>query len=157
MVGDLAAVGMDIGMKLIAGKTYDWISKIMSEPWLSLFFITSMVSFFSLFPSILFLRLTLDRRVRKALPADKVYNCPLDWYGGFMRAIGFGYAAILERANQYGMIDYYDGFNVKAFANRFEKTIAWIMVSSFVTLCLCILFLVVTEYFGLIEWSSSGN
>ncbi len=100
----------------------------------------------------LVLRLTLDRRVRKALPVDKVYNCPLDWYGGFLRAMGFGIAAVFDRAKNYGMRDYYNGFDVKAFANRFEKTISYIYVTSFIIFMLCIMLTYVTDWFGIFEW-----
>ncbi len=105
--------------------------------------------------SVIILRLTLDRRVRKALPADKVYNCPLDWYGGFIRSMVFSLASLSDRPKRYAMKDYYDGFDVKAFANRFEKTTAWIYVTSFSTLSACTLFYLITKFLGLVEWPSS--
>ncbi len=107
--------------------------------------------------TIFLLRFTLDPRVRKALPAEKNYNCPLDWYGGFMRAIGFGYAALFDRAKRYAMQDYYDGFDVKAFANGFEKAIAWIMVLSLSIFLLMTLFFLVTKYTGLLVWPGTDG
>jgi hypothetical protein len=107
--------------------------------------------------AILVLRITLDPRVRKALPSDKTYNSPLDWYGGLFRAIGFGYAALFDRAKRYAMLDYYDGFDVKAFANRFEKAIAWIMVVSLSVFLLMNLFYLITKPFGLLEWPGTSG
>ena len=91
------------------------------------------------------------------MPPDKVYNCPLDWYGGFMRAMGFAYAALFERAKRYGMKDYYDGFDVMAFANRCEKTIAWIFVISGCIFLSCTVFFLATEYGGLIAWPETTD
>ncbi len=127
----------------------------MVDPWLLLFEIVAAASIFLTFIMILLLRLTLDRRVRKALPVDKVYNCPLDWYGGFMRSMVFSLASLSDRPKRYAMKDYYDGFDVKAFANCFEKTIAWIYVISFSILSVCTLFFLVTKYAGILEWPSS--
>lgn len=81
--------------------------------------------------SMLTLRLTLDRRVRSALPADKIYDNFPDWYLGFGRAIAFGVASIFEYPKRSPiMIDFYDSFDVKGFAHCYEKTVAWIMVIS---------------------------
>lgn len=83
--------------------------------------------------SMVTLRFTLDRRVRQALPKDKVYDKYPDWYFGIGRAISFGSAAIFTRAgkSEY-MQNYYNGFDVKAFSNIFEKSVALIMVLSLV-------------------------
>lgn len=98
------------------------------------------------------LRLTLDRRVRKAMPADKVYNSPLDWYGGFMRAMGFGLAAIFDRAKHYAMKDHYDGFDVKNFANTFEKIISYLFVVSSIILISCVVIFSIIDLLGIIDW-----
>lgn len=99
------------------------------------------------------LRITLDRRVRKALSADKVYNSPLDWHFGYMRTIGFAYAIVFERAKHYAMKDYYDGFNIKTFANPFEKTLAYLFViNTFIFLSTGALMLT-TDILGIYNWS----
>ena len=91
-----------------------------------LVFIVGMLGLICLILPIPILRFTLDRRVRKQLPADKVYDNYPDWYFGFGRAIMFGYASIWDRANNSWQIQvFYDGFDVKSFANRFEKFIAY--------------------------------
>jgi len=81
--------------------------------------------------SIILLRLTLDRRVRKQLAADKEYNHYPDWYFGVGRAMVFGYASIFTFANNSQLImNCYDGFDVKAFANRSERFFAYCLVFS---------------------------
>jgi len=85
--------------------------------------------------SIICLRLTLDRRVRKKLPADKEYNNYPDWYFGFGRALIFGYASVWNRANNSWQLKiFYDGFDVKNFANRFERFITYSLFLSLVIL-----------------------
>jgi hypothetical protein len=70
--------------------------------------------------------MTLDRRVRKQLPADKDYDNYPDWYFGFGRTIMFAYASIWERYNNSSLMKaFYNGFDVKGFANPFEKFMAY--------------------------------
>ena len=82
--------------------------------------------------SVLVLRLTLERRVRKqAIPADWIYDGPYDgWWGlGFPRAILFGLCCVFPHVNNY---DYnrlcYNEVDIQAFANRFEKFWGWCFV-----------------------------
>lgn len=86
------------------------------------------------------------------MPADKIYNCPLDWYGGFMRAMGFGLAAVFDRAKRYAMKDYYDGFDIKSFANPFEKTISYLFVINISISIFCMTIFCITDWFGIIDW-----
>ncbi len=75
----------------------------------------------------LLLRLTLDRRVRSALPSDKKYDFVADWYFGYGRAVCFGYAACFDWANNSWIIKHhYNGFDIKSFANRFEKILGYL-------------------------------
>ena len=89
----------------------------------------AMLSFFLCWIAIIILRFTLDRRVRKALPSDKVYDMIHDSYFGLGRVIGFALSSIFEFPKKSPiMIYHYDNFDVKGFANRFEKFWAWAMV-----------------------------
>ncbi len=91
-----------------------------------LFYIIGMLALILLPLSMLVLRLTLDRRVRKQLPKDKEYDAYPDWYFGFGRAIIFGCASVWDRANNsWQMQLFYEGFDVKSFANPFEKFVAY--------------------------------
>jgi hypothetical protein len=65
----------------------------------------------------------------------------LNWYGGFMRAIAFGFAAVTERANHYAINNYYDVFNIKAFANPFKKIAYPMVISGFILISFTIFFL----------------
>jgi len=81
--------------------------------------------------SIPVLRLTLDRRVRKALPSDHSYDSSLDWYGGITRAVVFGLCCVFPHVNNAPMYRHlYDDFDVAAFANTFEKIVAYTMTIS---------------------------
>ncbi len=102
------------------------------------------------------LRITLDRRVRKALPADKVYDAYPDSYGGFMRAFIFGGFCVFDHMNNAPMYkDLYENFDVRNFANRFEIFIAYSMVVSFSIFMLFGIFFFITDLFGIIEWPES--
>ncbi len=106
--------------------------------------------------SVLFLRLTLDRRVRKALPSDKSYDAFSDHYFGFGRTVIFGYASIFTRANYTWPIQLlYEGFNIKQFSNNFEKALAYCMVFSISVFVLGGLFFLITRMFGIVEWPES--
>jgi hypothetical protein len=107
-----------------------------------------------MFVSILILRLTLDRRVRKALPPDKIYDSPHDWYFGYGRTIAFGAACVFNYINNSPKLRYlYDDFDVRAFANRFEKVIAYCMVGSFVFFMMCGCIMYITDLLGIHDWS----
>jgi len=102
--------------------------------------------------SILLLRLTLDRRIRKQLAADKEYNNYPDWYFGFGRAIIFGYASVWDRANNSWQIKtFYDGFDVKNFANRFERFITYSLFFSLTILMIGGVLFIVLEILGIIN------
>ena len=101
--------------------------------------------------SILMLRLTLDRRVRKQLPKDKDYGYYPDWYCGFGRTIIFGCASVWDRANDsWQMKLFYGGFDVKSFANCFEKFMTYCLFFSLIVLCGGGAIYALLEFFGVI-------
>ncbi len=103
--------------------------------------------------SILVLRLTLDRRVRQQLPKDKEYDAYPDWYFGFGRAIIFGCASVWDRANNSWQIKFlYEGFDVKSFANPFEKFSAYCLLFSLFILVGGGAVYIILEALGLIPW-----
>jgi hypothetical protein len=113
---------------------------------LSIFFALSL---FLLLLSIVMLRLSLDRRVRKKLSASKIYDSYTDWYFGLGRSICFGVASIFEYPKKSSiMVNFYDSFDVKGFSNTFEKSLAWTMIVS-----LCVL-LGTTICSQIISWFS---
>lgn len=100
------------------------------------------------------LRLTLDRRVRKELPDDKVYDGFYDTYFGIWRALIFANASILKGNRfQKTMAIFYNSFDVKNFANRFEKTVAWVHLVTGIVILLSLMFYFLTKWFGVIGWS----
>jgi uncharacterized membrane protein len=110
--------------------------------------------FFLFLLSTLILRLTLDRRVRKALPPDKIYDSEYDSYFGYGRTLVFGAACVSNYFNNSPKIRYlYDDFDVQAFANRFEKVMAYCMVGSLATIVICIFVVLITEWLGIYDWS----
>jgi len=105
--------------------------------------------------SILLLRLTLDRRVRKeALPADKVYDAFTDWHFGFGRSIVFGWACALPYINNTPTLRaLYNNVDIAGFANRIEKTIAYCMaVSVFTLVGVCVPLFFITKWLGIFVW-----
>ncbi|MFT5084096.1 MAG: hypothetical protein ACI9Y1_002148 [Lentisphaeria bacterium] len=111
------------------------------------------ISILFMLASIPVLRLTLDRRVRKALPADKVYDSYLDWYGGLGRSIMFGLCCVFSHINNapmYRML--YDDFDVKRYANGFERAISYFMVIGLLVFILCIIIIFLTDVFNIFEW-----
>ncbi len=102
----------------------------------------------------LLLRFTLDRRVRKALPADKEYDAFPDMYLGFGRAFIFGGFCVFDHMNNAPMYkELYDNFDVRTFANRFETFIAYSMMIAFFIFIALAIFLFSTDVLGLIDWS----
>ncbi len=120
-------------------------------------FLFSLVGLGSLLLTCIFwfvLRLTLDRRVRKALPADKEYDAFPDMYLGFGRALIFGGFCVFDHMNSAPMYkELYDNFDVRNFANRFETFVAYAMAVSFSILLACIPVFFITEWLGIFEWS----
>ncbi len=103
--------------------------------------------------SILILRLTLDRRVRKQLPKDKEYDAYPDWYFGFGRTITFGCASVWDRANNsWQMQLFYEGFDVKSFASPFEKFATYCLFFSLFILVGGGAVYIILEALGLIPW-----
>jgi hypothetical protein len=101
--------------------------------------------------SILLLRLTLGRRVRKQLPKGKDYGYYPEWYCGFGRAIIFGCASVWDRANDsWQMKLFYGGFDVKSFANCFEKFMTYCLFFSLIVLCGGGAIYALLEFFGVI-------
>jgi hypothetical protein len=122
--------------------------------WTIVLALTFIGAFFLLMLSILILRLTLDRRVRKALPPDKTYGAYTDWYFGLGRTIVFGWACVLPYINNSPKLRYlYDDFDVRAFANRFEKAIAYLMVGGLAYFFICGFIIFITEWLGIYDWS----
>ncbi len=67
----------------------------MADPWLLIFDIVSLLSIVLMLISIIILRLTLDRRVRKAMPIDKIYEISrvrYNLYVPLLQALGTSYA-----------------------------------------------------------------
>jgi hypothetical protein len=81
--------------------------------------------------STVILRFTLDRRVRKALSSDKIYDAFPDYYYGFQRAFIFGAACVLPYVRKSWVIKlHYDNFDVASYANRFETFVSYITIIS---------------------------
>ncbi len=121
-------------------------------------YFASFILFFAfvMFLSVAVLRLTLDRRVRSSLASDKVYDAFPDHYLGFGRAIIFAAASVMPWSkNSWVMTRYYDGFNVAAFASRFEKFVAYTMVYSTYAFFIMAIFFCFTKWLGIIEWPDS--
>ncbi|MFT7561202.1 MAG: hypothetical protein ACI93R_003127 [Flavobacteriales bacterium] len=111
------------------------------------------ISILFMLASIPALRLTLDRRVRKALPADKVYDSYLDLYGGLGRSIMLGLCCVFPHINNapmYRML--YDNFDVKRYANGFERAISYSMVIGLLVFILCIITIFLTDVLNIFEW-----
>lgn len=122
--------------------------------WEFIFIVLFFGSLFFSVISLVILRFTLDRRVRRSLPLNKEYNSPLDFNFGFMRVIGFSYAVVSDWANNSHMIkDYYCGFDVKSFANLFERFLSFVFVISGSFLVFGAVFYLVTKYSGLLQWA----
>ncbi len=121
---------------------------------LELAFILIVITAVILLPlSMLVLRLTLDRRVRQQLPKDKEYDAYPDWYFGFGRAIIFGCASVWDRANNsWQMQLFYEGFDVKSFANPFEKFVAYCSFFGVTVLAGGGTIYIILEALGLIPW-----
>ncbi len=105
--------------------------------WKAVLLIGGMFAFVGLVFGPLFLRLTLDRRIRKQLlPRDKIYDGPMDSYGGLIRSMLFGSASLFDRYNHHTAIAYdYEGVDVKSFANWFEKLLAIWWLGGLVVMC----------------------
>ncbi len=118
-----------------------------------LFYIIGMLALILLPLSMLVLRFTLDRRVRKQLPKDKEYDAYPDWYFGFGRTVTFGCASVWDRANNsWQMQLFYEGFDVKSFANPFEKFATYCLFFSLFILIGGGAVYIVLEAWGLIPW-----
>ena len=103
--------------------------------------------------SMIVLRLTLDRRVRRVLPKDKIYNSYMDAYFGVGRAISFGAACVFRFANDSEKLRYYyNNIDIKAFANRFEKFVAYCMYISGAILILSGIIIYATDWLGIYNW-----
>ncbi|MGH1439582.1 MAG: hypothetical protein ACRBBR_05695 [Cellvibrionaceae bacterium] len=106
--------------------------------------------------SYLALKLTLDKRVRKALPDDKVYDGFYDSFFGFLRTSLFANASILPgKRFQKTMDIFYDGFQIKSFANAFEKTMALLYLISISLLTIVCLGVFFTDFLGLVTWADA--
>lgn len=117
-----------------------------------LFIISGLLSFACLILPIPILRFTLDKRIRKQLPADKVYdNYPDVWFG-FGRTIMFAYASIFDRSNNAWQIkEFYNGFDIKSYANRFEKFLAYCFCFGFISIVGGGSVYIILEFFGLVN------
>lgn len=124
----------------------------MEDPWLLIFELTYIGAIPVTIFSILILRLTLDRNIRKSLPANREYDSPLDWYFGFMRTMAFAYAIASNWMNVRLQKNYYPEVDVNLIANRFERLISYCFIGGGVVLIACTLFFLVTKYFGILDW-----
>ncbi len=124
-----------------------------TEFWQGIFVVVMLGSIFLTCILWFVLRLTLDRRVRKALPADKEYDAFPDMYLGFGRALIFGGFCVFNHMNNAPMYkDLYENFDVRNFANRFETFIAYAMAVSFSVFLACIPVFFITKWLGIFEW-----
>ncbi len=129
---------------------------IINDGWVTLLTIIILGSVALGIISWIILRFTLDRRVRKALSPDKIYNAYPDSYGGFMRTLIFGGFCVFDHMNNASMYkELYDNFDVRNFANQFEKLLAYLMVVSFLIFLAFAIFFCITDIFGIIEWPDS--
>jgi hypothetical protein len=96
--------------------------------------------------------LTLDKRVRKELPANKNYNNHPDLYFGFGRTIIFSCASVWSRANNSWQIKlFYNSFNVKKFASRLVKFLAYCLLFSLFFIFVIGIAYIFFELFGAIN------
>jgi len=123
------------------------------ENWQFIFSLTGMGLMATTVLSQITLRLTLDRRVRKALPANKIYDGFFDGFFGLLRASLFGNACIsFINGSKKNMEIFYDGFDVANFANSFEKTMSYVHLISACIVVLYIPIFLITKWLGIFEW-----
>lgn len=124
-----------------------------TEFWQDVYTILGLTAAVILILSMPILRLTLDRRVRKALPPDKIYISFMDANFGVGRAISFGLACLFDYANNSQKLRYhYNNLDVRSIATRFDKFIAYCMVISGGIITVMVPFHLITEYFGFFVW-----
>jgi len=117
----------------------------------SLFGICLLATFFI---SWVLIRLTLDRRVRKTLPKNKIYQSYMDNYLGIGRAATFAWCAIISNKKHADLIKlYYNNVNIYTFANRFEKYLSYGMIGSlFILLFIFGPIIFITDWLNILEW-----
>ena len=123
------------------------------------FFVVSMLSGVAMmFVSWGILRFTLDKRVRKALPKDKVYDAFPDAYFGLGRTVVFAGACVLPWAKNSWLVSlYYEGFDVRGYANSFEIFMSYILfLSTFLPLALGV-FYMFTDFLKVIPWPENNS
>ncbi|MGH1486061.1 MAG: hypothetical protein ACRBCI_07550 [Cellvibrionaceae bacterium] len=127
-----------------------------TDSWILFFDSIFLVSMILMFLSLIILRLTLDPRVRKALPVDKEYNSFTDSYFGFLRVIIFSGFCVFDHMNNAPMYkNLYNDFDVRNFSNKFEKCFSYILFVSVFILVACMVFFFITKWFGIFEWPES--
>ena len=70
-----------------------------------------------------------------------------------MRVIGFSYAVVFEWANKSHMIrDYYDGIDLKLFANPFEKIMSYLLVLNIMVFIFAAILMSAASALGILDW-----
>jgi hypothetical protein len=122
---------------------------VTDDHWAIIGIVTFLMPLLISFLCVAILRFTLDRRVRRHLPSDKIYDCWLDAYFGLGRAVMFGYACAWPRmSNSPNVRPYYNDMDIKQFANRFETVVGYIMTYCVATSAVSIIILTVLEWLG---------
>jgi hypothetical protein len=103
--------------------------------------------------SLLLLRFTLDRRVRKSLSSSIEYNSFYDSFFGLFRTSLFANASILSgKRFTHTIKTYYGEIDIHKFANPFEKTLSGIFLLNGILLIAIGLFVPITDSLGIIQW-----
>lgn len=110
--------------------------------------------------SILLLRLTLTRRIKKKQREIGGYYWDagtLDF--GFLNTIAFTWVCAIPAMRKLGNAKIYVGENldVRAFANRFEVALSYACIGSLGIIILAIIIYYPTDYFGLIDWDAANS
>ncbi len=122
-----------------------------SQFWINLLIFFGSISFILFLLPIPVLRFTLDRRIRKALPKNWVYDAYTDWYGGIQRSMLFGMMCVFPHMNNAPMYrQLYNDFDDAAFANRVEKALSYCMAVNLFVFMLCAVIIVMLDFFGII-------
>lgn len=100
------------------------------------------------------LRFTLDRRVRKYLPQDKIYDSYMDQWFGVGRAATFAWCAIIPNKKHADVVAYYyNGINIYKFSNKYEKFLSFGLIGGiFLLVVVTIPVHIVTDYFSIFVW-----
>lgn len=124
------------------------MGSIAADYWQPTSIIFFLSSYIILILSMIVLRFTLDRRVRKTLPPDKLYISYMDANFGVGRAISFGGACVFDYANNSEKLRYYyNNVDVRSIATPFDKFFSHCMVISGGIGVLAIPFVFIIDYY----------